>query len=92
MARDNAGPVDLRLTGRVDAFRSDDLVSCDARLDKEIAAGSDLAIAISLEGLNLLTAGQVLRRETNLGVGRANFVDQVIAPRLLRLGVKLQFR
>ena len=92
VARDNAGPVDLRLTGRVDAFRSDDLVSCDARLDKEIAAGSDLAIAISLEGLNLLTAGQVLRRETNLGVGRANFVDQVIAPRLLRLGVKLQFR
>jgi len=92
VARNNAGPVDLQLTGRVDAFRSDDLVSCDARLDKNIAAGSDVAVALSLEGLNLLTSGQVLRRETNLGVGRANFVDQVITPRLLRLGLKLQFR
>lgn len=92
VARNNAGPVDLRLTGRVDAFRSDDLVSCDARLDKDIAAGSDVAVAVSLEGLNLLASGQVLRRETNLGVGRANFVDQVITPRLLRLGLKLQFR
>jgi hypothetical protein len=92
VARNNAGPVDLRLTGRVDAFRSDHLVSCDARLDKDIAAGSDVAVALSLEGLNLLTSGQVLRRETNLGVGRANFVDQVITPRLLRLGLKLQFR
>ena len=92
VARNNAGPVDLRLTGRVDAFRSDDLVSCDARLDKDIAASSDVAVALSLEGLNLLNSGQVLRRETNLGVGRANYVDQVITPRLLRLGVKLQFR
>jgi hypothetical protein len=92
VARRNAGPVDLRLTGQVDAFRSDDLVSCDARLDKEIATGSDVAVAVSLEGLNLLVAGQVLRRETNLGVGRADFVDEVIAPRLFRLGLKLQFR
>jgi hypothetical protein len=92
VARDRAGPVDLLLTGRVDAFRSDDLVSCDARLDKEITASSDFAVAVSLEGLNLLTSGQVLRRETNLGVGRADFVDQVITPRLLRLGLKLQFR
>jgi hypothetical protein len=92
VARANAGPVDLRLTGRVDAFRSDDLVSCDARLDKVIATGSDVAVAVSLEGLNLLVAGQVLRRETNLGVGRADFIDEVIAPRLFRLGLKLQFR
>jgi len=92
VARNNAGPVDLRLTGSVDAFRSDDLVSCDARLEKDIAAGSDVAVAVSLEGLNLLTSGQVLRRETNLAVGRADYVDQVITPRLLRLGLKLLFR
>jgi hypothetical protein len=92
IARDLAGPVDLRLTGRVDAFRTDDLVSLDARVDKEIALGSDLTLALSLEGLNLLAAGQVLGRETNLGVGRANFVDEVMTPRLLRFGLKLQFR
>jgi hypothetical protein len=92
VGRDRAGPVDLRVVQRVDAFRSDDLVSLDARLDKEIVAGPDLAVAVSLEALNLLTSGQVLRRETNLGVGRANFVDEAVTPRLLRLGLKLQFR
>jgi hypothetical protein len=92
IGRGDAGPIDLRLTGKVDAFRNDDLMTCDARLDKQIAAGSDLAVAVSLEALNLLAAGQVLRRETNLGVGRANYVDQVVMPRLLRLGLKLDFR
>jgi hypothetical protein len=92
VARDRAGPVDLRVAKLVDAFRSDDVVSFDVRLDKEIDNGPDLAIAVSLEALNLLAAGQVLRRESNLGVGRANFVDEVVAPRILRLGLKLQFR
>lgn len=92
VARDLAGPIDLRLADRVDAFRSDDLVSFDARIDKEIAIGPDLSLAVSLEGLNLLASGQVLRRETNLGVGRADFVDEAMTPRLLRLGLKLQFR
>jgi hypothetical protein len=92
VARASAGPVDVRASGRVDAFRSDDLASLDLRLDKQIDRRSDLGIAVSLEALNLVTSGQVLRRETNLGVGRANFVDEVVAPRLLRLGLKLDFR
>jgi hypothetical protein len=91
VGRDQAGPVDVRL-GRVDSFRSDGLVSVDARLDKEIGAVRDLAVGVSLEALNLLTSGQVLQRETNLGVGRAGYVDEVVTPRLLRLGVRVQFR
>jgi hypothetical protein len=92
VARDRAGPVDVRAAELVDAFRSDNLVSLDARIDKQFDLGSDVALAVSLEALNLLAAGQVLRRETNLGVTRANFVDEVVAPRVLRLGLKLQFR
>jgi hypothetical protein len=91
VGRDQAGPVDLRLV-RVDAFRSDHLVSLDARLDKAIGAARDLAVVVSVEALNLVTSGQVLQRETNLGVGRAGYVDEVVTPRLLRLGVKVQFR
>ncbi len=92
VARPAAGPVDLRLAGRVDEYRTDDLVSCGARLDKELNLGGDLAATLSFEALNLLASGQVLRRETNLGVTRADYVDEVVAPRLLRLGLRLEFR
>jgi hypothetical protein len=92
VARDSAGPVDLRLGERADAFRSDDVVSLSARLDRDLNLGADLGATVSLEALNLLATGQVLRRETNLGVGRANYVDEVVVPRLLRLALRLQFR
>jgi hypothetical protein len=92
VARDRAGPVDVRAADLVDAFRSDDVVTLDARIDKQIDLGSEVTLGMSLEALNLLAAGQVLRRESNLGVTRANFVDEVVTPRILRLGLKLQFR
>jgi hypothetical protein len=92
VSRPIAGPIDLRLTGRVDDLRTSDLVTVDARLDKTISRGTDFAVTVSLEALNLLVDGQVLRRETDLGVTRADFVDEVEAPRLLRLGLRVEFR
>jgi hypothetical protein len=89
--REAAGPVDLRLAD-VDASRTGDLATLGARLAKDWNAAGDLGVTLSLEALNLLGGGQVLRRETNLGVGRANYVDEVEAPRLLRLGLRLAFR
>jgi hypothetical protein len=90
--RPAAGPVDLRLADRVDQQRTDDLVSCGARLDRSFAPGGDLGVTVSVEALNLLASGQVLRRETNLGVTRADYVNEAVAPRLLRLVVRLEFR
>src|SRR5205807_10342758 len=92
VARDQAGPVNVRAAELVDAFRSDDVVSLDARLDKQIDLGSDVVLGVSMEALNLLVAGQVLRRDSNLGGTRADFVDEVMAPRVPRVGVELQFR
>ena len=92
VSRDAAGVATLRVSPYVDGLRSDDLASLDARLDKQIVWGDDLRFTVSLEALNLAASGQVLRRETDLGVSRANFVDEVVAPRLLRLGLRLQLR
>jgi hypothetical protein len=91
VARDDAGPIDVRV-GDVDSYRTDALVSLDARLEKRLRALSDLDASLSLEALNLLNAGQVLRREADLGATRAGYVDQVVTPRLLRLGLRLRFR
>jgi hypothetical protein len=91
VSRNAAGPVDLRL-GDVDASRTDDLVSLGVRLAKDWSLKSDMGATLSLEALNLLASGQVLRRETNLGVSRAGYVDEAVAPRLLRLSLRLAFR
>ncbi|HVT60277.1 MAG TPA: hypothetical protein VHR45_18035 [Thermoanaerobaculia bacterium] len=91
--RPNAGPVEVLLTDRLDSFRGGDLVSLDARLDKELELRrGDVGLSLSLEALNLLNAGTVLRRQTDLGVSRANFVDEVMAPRLFRLGLRIHWR
>ncbi len=91
VSRGAAGPIDL-LLANVDASRTDDLVSLGARLAKDWSLRGDVGVTVSLEALNLLASGQVLSRETNLGVSRAGYVDEVVAPRLLRLNLRLAFR
>ncbi|HEY4573833.1 MAG TPA: hypothetical protein VIJ26_07725, partial [Thermoanaerobaculia bacterium] len=69
VARERAGLVLVQLTGRPDALRTDDLLTLDARLAKEIQI-DDAAFTLSLEAANLLNAGTVLARELDLGTGR----------------------
>jgi hypothetical protein len=90
VARPNAGPAAVQL-GRFDGRRGGDLLTVDARLDRTIEV-RDLALTLSLAALNLLDAGTVLRRETDLGTTRAGAANAVLAPRTLRLGVKLGWR
>jgi hypothetical protein len=91
-ARYWAGPAAVQPTGRLDNFRYDNLFTVDARLDRELALTRDFSLTLSLAALNLLDAGTVLRREANLGVTRARFADEVLAPRVLRIGLDLAFR
>jgi Ca-activated chloride channel family protein len=90
--RPAAGPVLVQASRRLDAVRYGDLVTLDARLDREIELTSELAFTVTFEALNLLDAGTVLRREANLAVTRAQFIDEVVAPRVLRLGLRVAFR
>jgi hypothetical protein len=92
VGRDAAGPIDVQAVDRLDRFRYGSILTADARLDREIALRGELDLTLALEGLNLLAAGTVLRREADLGVTRAGFVNEALAPRTVRLGVKLAFR
>ena len=92
VGRDAAGPVDVQAVDRLDRFRYGSVFTADARLERETALRGELDLTLWIEGLNLLDAGTVLRREADLGVSRAGFVNEVLAPRTFRLGLKLAFR
>ncbi|MBV8199431.1 MAG: hypothetical protein JOZ15_02300, partial [Acidobacteria bacterium] len=92
VARPAAGPVLVQASRRLDDVRYGNLFTLDAGLDREIAVSSELSLTVALEALNLLDAGTVLRREADLAVTRASFVDEVVAPRVLRLGLRVAFR
>ncbi len=91
VARPVAGIAAVQLTEDPASLRTGDVVTLDARLAKQLELG-DLRLGVSLEAFNLLGADTVLRRELDLGVGRGGAVDEAVAPRVLRLGVRLAWR
>jgi hypothetical protein len=84
--------VSVQLTDRFDAARSGSLVTLDARLAREVDFHRDLSVEVSLEALNLLSAGTVLARELDLGTTRAGAANEILAPRTFRLGVRMGWR
>jgi Ca-activated chloride channel family protein len=87
--RERAGPVDVAVTGEPDAWRTGDLVTLDARVAKELDVGST-EVEVALEAFNLLDAGTVTAREGDLGSTRGGLVDDLVAPRTVRLSVRLE--
>ena len=49
------------------------------------------AITFSATGFNLLNASTVLGRETRQDFARANYVTSILAPRIFRVGAKVNF-
>lgn len=77
--------------GAIDQFRNDNLMVFNLHFDKELKiAGSSLVL--SLDGFNMTNEDILLQRERRLDVGRANSVDEVLSPRVFRLGATFRFR
>ncbi|MDX1502617.1 MAG: hypothetical protein R3325_09645, partial [Thermoanaerobaculia bacterium] len=91
-ARTEDGRKSVQATRKVDSFRADDVVTLDLRLEKEIAASSSLSLTFSLDGFNVLDEIAVLQRDTLLNEGTAGWVEELLAPRVWRLGVRLGWR
>ena len=83
--------------GRVDAdidrwgdVRLDNFTQLDLRVEKQLPVyGKRLAIAFDL--FNVFNAATVLDRQERQNVTTANFVQEVLAPRVARLGVRFRF-
>jgi hypothetical protein len=93
----------IRVTGRtggldtVDVFirpfasqRYPTFKQVDARLDRTFAFGKTKLIA-SLDGFNLFNANTVLDIMERQNSSNANFVEEILAPRIFRLGLRLTF-
>ena len=75
-----------------DRFRTDDILTTDLRVEKDIPFADNLSATISLDAFNVFNENYVLQRERNLGLGTANFLDETLSPRIYRLGFRLNWR
>ena len=83
---------DISVVGNTDDFRVEDILTVDIRLEKEFAATSGVGLTFSIDGFNIFNEAYVLQRERNLGISRGNYLDESLAPRIWRLGVRINWR
>ena len=62
----------------------------DLNFDKTVTFGKR-RVTFSMTGFNLLNASTVLGRETRQDFARANYVTSILAPRIFRVGAKVNF-
>ncbi len=82
---------DVQLVGDVDKYRNPNVYLVDLGLDREFQF-QDVNLTLRLDGFNLLNEGFVLQRERDAGTSRAGYIDQIVGPRIFRLGAKISFR
>ena len=70
--------------------RLDNFYQLDMRVEKQIPVGR-MRWALSLDVFNLLNAATVLARQDVQNSTTANNVDEVLAPRVARIGVRFSF-
>ncbi|HEY9420186.1 MAG TPA: carboxypeptidase regulatory-like domain-containing protein [Thermoanaerobaculia bacterium] len=86
------GTRNVQLTDDIDAFRHDDLVLLDARIDKDFEFGN-FNLNLGIDGFNLLNEDTVLQRDRDTLVEDDRFgILEVLSPRVFRFGATLRFR
>jgi outer membrane receptor protein involved in Fe transport len=88
------GPVGTRhvlLAQSVTEFRNPNIFVLDGRIGKDFKL-NDFGLTIGLDGFNLLNNHSVLQRQRNTAVTTAEDVEEVLSPRIFRVGATLHFR
>jgi len=78
-------------TPTFDANRYPNLWDLDLRVSKSVKVADRLNILVSADAFNVLNANTVLSRTRNLGSGAYGTINEIISPRILRVGLKVQF-
>ena len=86
----NDGRLRALATANVDDNRYPNLWDLDFRLAKTIRV-QRVSVIVSGDLFNALNAGTVLQRTRNLASGAFGSINEIIAPRILRVGLKVQF-
>ncbi len=92
------GRPNILATPEVDTNRFDNLWDLDFRLAKRVSLGSKTALRLSVDLFNVLNADTVLQRARTVNAssdgginGSFNRVNELINPRVARIGVRLEF-
>ena len=81
------------VTTDVDRFRADDPIVLDLRVEKDMRFTDNLSGVISIDAFNVTNEQYVMQRDRDLSANaNANFVTQTLAPRIYRLGFRLNWR
>jgi hypothetical protein len=78
-------------TKQLDSFRNSAINILDARVEKEFNF-KDFGFTLGVDCFNLLNTSSVIQRQGNLGVTSANFVQEIVSPRIFRVGARFSFR
>ena len=81
----------IQVTDDIDDFRHEDIISVDARIEKEFNF-DQFGLTLSLDGFNLLDEQPVLQVQRNLAASNSNLILERLSPRVFRWGVKVHFR
>jgi outer membrane receptor protein involved in Fe transport len=74
-------------------LRLDNVHQLDVRAEKELRLmGDHSAVTISLDALNILNRTPPVERSTRLETATTDFVREIVAPRVFRVGVRVEFR
>ncbi len=76
----------------VDQFRTDDVVTTDLRVEKEFSATGNVSLTFGIDLFNAFNEATVTAREPTLTGGTADNVQDLIAPRVWKLGVRVSWR
>ena len=82
----------IQIANEITDFRNDDIFTTDIRLEKEFRTTGNLGLTFSIDGFNIFNEGFVLQRFDNINAGNAEWVREVLSPRVWRLGVRLNWR
>ena len=89
-----SGPVGSRfvlLANSVTEFRNPDIFDLDGRLSKDFHF-HDFGLTIGIDGFNLLNAHTILQQQRNQTLLSAGLTEEVLSPRIFRVGATLHFR
>jgi hypothetical protein len=78
------------LAGHIDDVRYPNLWDLDLRLAKNLKL-QRVNLQLSADLFNTFNAGTILQRNRNLSSTAFNTINEIISPRIARVGVKLQF-
>jgi hypothetical protein len=78
------------IVGKLDDERHEDIWTVDMRLEKVINL-KPLTVALAADVFNVFNSDYILQRNGRMNQSTFNRIDEVIAPRVLRLGARLTF-